>query len=844
MHSVATTLHLVEDDLHFSISQKMELEGYGYTVITASSGEEAIELLHSRDDIDLILMDIDLGCGMDGTETARAILEELDIPIIFLSSHNSPEIVKRTENINSYGYVIKDAGTTVLDMTIKTALRLYNERINAKDIERELSANKERLSKAIDAGKQGFWDWNLETDTLYVNRQYYTMLGYEPDDLTTRRESWMDIMHPEDQEHVLPEILYNITSGEPYSTEFRLQCRDGSWKWISSQGKSYEFTDEGVPTRAVGVLIDIDEKKKEECENVLLFQRMNAALTIGNLSWWEMRLPSGKVIFDDRKAEMLGFSPDQFSHYSDFTDLLHPDDYEKAMQAVRDHLDGSADIYDVEYRIQTADGSYRWFHDIGGITERNTETGETLLIGIAQDITERKIIEEELRKSEELARSIIETAEDSIFIKDRDGVYTMVNPAMEKLFGHDAADIIGKTDHDLFGEEAGKAVKKSDEAVYRGETVEEFPGKPVNGILHTFHTIKVPLYDSEGNIAGLCGIARDITQQKQQQEHLRICKLAIDNSLTGIAVADIHYCITYVNPACLTIWEFDSIDEVIGRSIFDFWKDRETIHEDMQDILNGHKLYVESESYRKDGSKRIILVSATKVDDANSKDETLGIIANFLDITEKKAAEKQLQIEFDKKHELLRELQHRAKNSFNTIKSLMHIKSMSLSNQEAIETIEELRTRVHALAELYTMLYDTDSPDLIDLGEYCKRVAYLTAEMTVHISINKTMDSVQSNTRNAATIGLILTELITNAIKYAFPDGNGGTIKCELKKQDDGAVLIVEDNGVGMPEDFDLNNTSSMGLMLVRSMVKQLGGSMEIESDNSTRFTITLPELI
>ncbi|MFW5771590.1 MAG: PAS domain-containing protein, partial [Spirochaetota bacterium] len=427
---------------------------------------------------------------------------------------------------------------------------------------------------------------------------------------------------------------------------------------------------------------------------------------------------------------------------------------------------------------------------------------------------------------------------------DRDGVYTMVNPAMEKLFGRDAADIIGKTDHDLFGEETGNAVKESDETVYRGETVEEFPGKPIDGILHTFHTIKVPLYDTEGYISGLCGIARDITELKQQQEHLQISKLAIENSLTGIAIADIHYRITYVNPACLSIWELDSIDEVIGRSIFDFWKDRELIHKDVQDILNGHKLYVEREAYKNDGSKSIILVSATMVNDANNEGATLGIIANFLDITDKKAAEKQLQIALEKKQELLRELQHRAKNSFNTIKSLMHIKSMSLSNQEAIESIEELRTRVHALAELYTMLHDTDSPDLVDLGEYCQRVAFLTSEMTLHVSIHKSMDSVQSNTRNAATVGLIVTELITNAIKYAFPDGNGGTIKCELKKQDRGAVLIVEDNGVGMPENFDLDNTSSMGLMLVRSMVKQLGGVMEIESDNGTRFTITLPELI
>ena len=106
------------------------------------------------------------------------------------------------------------------------------------------------------------------------------------------------------------------------------------------------------------------------------------------------------------------------------------------------------------------------------------------------------------------------------------------------------------------------------------------------------------------------------------------------------------------------------------------------------------------------------------------------------------------------------------------------------------------------------------------------------------------MDSVQSNTKNAATIGLIVTELITNAIKHAFPDGRKGTISCSLKKKNDGAVLIVEDDGVGIPEDVDLSNTSTMGIMLVQSMVKQLGATMEIKSDNGTRFTVTLPDVV
>ena len=139
---------------------------------------------------------------------------------------------------------------------------------------------------------------------------------------------------------------------------------------------------------------------------------------------------------------------------------------------------------------------------------------------LRQQIAKRQRVEKALRKSEEQFRAIFETAQDSIFIKDRTLKYTQANPAMEKLFKLPSSKLIGLTDEDLFSEEAASHIREVDSRVLGGEIIDERHAKPVKGIPYTFHLIKVPMRDSSGEIIGLCGIARDITEQVRVKEKL------------------------------------------------------------------------------------------------------------------------------------------------------------------------------------------------------------------------------------------------------------------------------------------------------------------------------------
>ena len=130
-------------------------------------------------------------------------------------------------------------------------------------------------------------------------------------------------------------------------------------------------------------------------------------------------------------------------------------------------------------------------------------------------------LEQKIFNNQALFHAIIESAEDSIFIKNHHLKYTLVNPAMERLFGLPASQLLDKSDEELFGDEAGFHIREIDSCVLKGEIIDEEDTKPVSGVPKTFHVIKVPLRDDSGKIIGLCGIARDVTKQKQTEMALK-----------------------------------------------------------------------------------------------------------------------------------------------------------------------------------------------------------------------------------------------------------------------------------------------------------------------------------
>ncbi len=217
------------------------------------------------------------------------------------------------------------------------------------------------------------------------------------------------------------------------------------------------------------------------------------------------------------------------------------------------------------------------------------------------------------------------------------------------------------------------------------------------------------------------------------------------------------------------------------------------------------------------------------------------IQCNIRDITERMQDEKILTNNIDEKDALLKEIQHRTKNSFNMITSLIYLRSNAADSKETKNTLEELTFRVKSISDLYSLLYESHSFNEVQLEIYCIKVIESMVKLSERITINKYIEKITVSTKNAATIGMIIVELLSNAIKHAFPESKKGKINIELRKINSLMVLNVEDNGIGLEKDFDITKIKSIGLHIVNLMVRQLNGNIKFIIENGTKIKIEWP---
>jgi PAS domain S-box-containing protein len=203
------TILLVEDEVIIAMTQKMDLENCGYSVITVNTGEKAVNIiLGNTSPIDLILMDINLGSGIDGTQVAEKILSAKDIPVVFLSSHTEPEVVEKTEKISSYGYVVKNSGIVVLDASIKMALRLFEAKTNLKMKENSLQAANDLISTAFDSSLDCFLILSSKRDSEGI------IIDFIIDNINSKTEEMLQMKRSDLIGKALCEVLpINRTAG-------------------------------------------------------------------------------------------------------------------------------------------------------------------------------------------------------------------------------------------------------------------------------------------------------------------------------------------------------------------------------------------------------------------------------------------------------------------------------------------------------------------------------------------------------------------------------------------------------------------------------------------------------
>ncbi|MCP4219982.1 MAG: response regulator [bacterium] len=212
----------------------------------------------------------------------------------------------------------------------------------------------------------------------------------------------------------------------------------------------------------------------------------------------------------------------------------------------------------------------------------------------------------------------------------------------------------------------------------------------------------------------------------------------------------------------------------------------------------------------------------------------------------RKFAEDRLKTSLLEKELLLREIHHRVKNNMQVISSLLNLQAARLNDEEDRQLFADCQTRIRSMGIVHEKLYRSDSLSEIDFNSY---VTHLVEELSVAYSrsaakANVVLDvkNVFLNINQAVPCALLINELISNALKYAFPGESEGEIQIRFIKNETGTYcLSVSDNGVGLSRDYDIDKSDTLGLQLVRALTRQLRGEIKIDGENGTTITITFP---
>lgn len=588
------------------------------------------------------------------------------------------------------------------------------------------------------------------------------------------------------------------------------------------------------------------------------------------------------LFLSENVQSVLGFNKEAFFESDAFwRDRLHPDDCEQVLDKFKKIFETESFVS--EFRFKHRDDHYVWLRDeVKLVRDENGEPES--VVGSSINISSRKEAEEELRTLNKtleqrienrtrdlqranrklniqqqrlkLLRIAVANINDMVIIskvpveKPLEAEIVFVNKAFQNFTGYSYSEVKGKNPILLHGEntldETVEAVNKS---IMKHEPVRaEFINYTKEGKPYWVELDMSPFPADDEHYEYWVGINRDISKRKQteknleesEQRHRAYTELSFD------AIFEIQQdgTITFCNKRACEMFGYDST-ELLGMNSRELnpeqYRDSQP---DMisEEVTTGFQAW--ERIYRKKDGTLFPTEINTKLYERDGKKR---LIAYVRDITGQKQNEQTIKNSLKEKETLLAEIHHRVKNNLAIISGLLEMQTYNADNEGLVEALRESQSRIQSIAMVHEKLYRSDSFTNIPFDKYLDELLSLIAETfngeAGKIKVERTIKPVFLDVNHAIPCGLIFNELITNAYKHAFRNGDSkvsdATISVSLDQYGNTIMLEVRDNGCGLPSDFTIEQPTSLGTTLIQTLVEQLAGNLEFSSEKGAHFQIT-----
>ena len=478
--------------------------------------------------------------------------------------------------------------------------------------------------------------------------------------------------------------------------------------------------------------------------------------------------------------------------------------------------------------------------EVDGISEYNRQLLALIAPKLAQALRNAKL-HEKLLESEEKFRGIFDNAGDGILYVDKNVKVLDTNPAFTEITGISKENVLGKSGFEL----AKKFVNLKELPQILNILKSIIINKPIKPYILNYRD-KILEISSRKKHEGdnSIGIIRDITERKRAEEKLKKLSTAIKQSPVSVVITDPKGNIEYVNPKFCELTGY-SEKEALGKNpriLQSGQTPKQTYEQLWEALLGGKEWHGEFLNKKKNGE--LYWEDAIISPILNEKGDITNFLAVKEDITERKRTEKQLQKSLTEKDILIKEIYHRVKNNLAVVSGILNLQTKFIEDKKAIDSIRETQIRVTSMAMVHSHLSDSENYTKIEYKKYIKTLVtniFHSLKMSEQVKLHFDLDDIILPIDKAMPCGLLLNEIVSNALKHAFPDNRKGNLRIIMSSlENKNCEIIVKDDGVGLPANFHLEKSKTFGLKLINVMSKQFHGTIEIISDKGTEFRIQL----